>query len=55
LSGTGLILPRVFLETLGLRFLHIEKNSEVALQSWLSSLEGQFQFRDSTRQIGAAT
>jgi len=41
--------------TMGLRFLHIEKNSEVALQSWLSSLEGQFQFRDSTRQIGAAT
>jgi hypothetical protein len=41
--------------TMGLRFLHIEKNSEVALQSWLSSLEGQFQFRDSTRQIGGAT
>jgi hypothetical protein len=40
---------------MGLRFLHIEKDSEVALQSWLSSLEARFQFSDSTRQIGTAT
>jgi CheY-like chemotaxis protein len=32
---------------MGLRFLHIEKDCEVALQSWLSSLEAQVQFRDS--------
>jgi len=37
---------------MGLRFLHIEKDSEVALQSWLSSLEAQVQFRDSTERIG---
>ncbi len=33
--------------SMGLRFLHIEKGCEVALQSWLSSLESQSQFRDS--------
>ena len=32
---------------MGLRFLHIEKHSEVALKSWLSSLESQYQFRGS--------
>src|ERR1700686_5866645 len=32
---------------MGLRFLHIEKDCEVALQSWLSSLESQSRFRDS--------
>jgi hypothetical protein len=32
---------------MGLRFLHIEKDCEVALRSWLSSLESQLQFRDS--------
>jgi CheY-like chemotaxis protein len=37
---------------MGLRFLHIEKDCEVALQSWLSSLEAQLQFRDSTERIG---
>jgi CheY-like chemotaxis protein len=35
---------------MGLRFLHIEKGSEVAFQSWLSSLEAQFQFRNSTHR-----
>jgi CheY-like chemotaxis protein len=40
---------------MGLRFLHIERDSETALQSWLSSLEAQFQFRDSMRQTGSAT
>jgi CheY-like chemotaxis protein len=34
---------------MGLRFLYIEKNSGVALQAWLNSLEAQFQFRESTR------
>jgi CheY-like chemotaxis protein len=29
---------------MGLRFLYIEKHSEVALQTWLSSLEAQFHF-----------
>jgi CheY-like chemotaxis protein len=32
---------------MGLRFLHIEKDCEVALRSWLSSLEARFQFRES--------
>jgi CheY-like chemotaxis protein len=36
---------------MGLRFLHFEKDCEAALQSWLSSLEAQFQFRDSTERI----
>ena len=40
---------------MGLRFLHIEKTSEAALRSWLNSLEARFQFRDSVRQVGAAT
>ena len=31
---------------IGLRFLHIEKDSEVALQRWLSSLEAQFRFHE---------
>jgi CheY-like chemotaxis protein len=37
---------------MGLRFLHIEKDCDLALQSWLSSLEAQSQFRDSTERIG---
>jgi len=37
---------------MGLRFLHIEKDCELALQSWLSSLESQLQFRDATERIG---
>jgi CheY-like chemotaxis protein len=37
---------------MGLRFLHIEKDCEAALQSWLSSLEAQSQFRGSTERIG---
>ena len=32
---------------MGLRFLYIEKESEVALRSWLNSLEAQCQFRES--------
>jgi CheY-like chemotaxis protein len=35
--------------SIGLRFLHIEKDSEHALQSWLRSLEAQAQFRDVER------
>ena len=35
--------------SIGLRFLHIEKDSEHALQSWLRSLEAQAQFRDIER------
>jgi len=31
---------------IGLRFLHIEKDSEVALLRWLSSLEAQFRFHE---------
>jgi CheY-like chemotaxis protein len=31
---------------MGLRFLHIEKDSAAALQSWLSSLEAQSRFRE---------
>jgi CheY-like chemotaxis protein len=37
---------------MGLRFLHIEKDCELALQSWLTSLEAQSQFRDSTERTG---
>ena len=37
---------------MGLRFLHIEKDCELALQSWLSSLEAQSRLRDSTEHIG---
>src|ERR1700690_2915490 len=36
---------------MGLRFLHIEKDGKEALQSWLSSLEAQLQFRDSSGPI----
>jgi CheY-like chemotaxis protein len=35
---------------MGLRFLHIEKDAKEALQSWLSSLEAQAQFRDSSER-----
>jgi DNA-binding response OmpR family regulator len=31
----------------GLRFLYVEKDSGVALQAWLNSLEAQLQFRES--------
>jgi CheY-like chemotaxis protein len=31
---------------IGLRFLHVEKGCEMALHSWLSSLESQERFRD---------
>jgi CheY-like chemotaxis protein len=34
---------------MGLRFLYIEKDSGVALQGWLSSLEGRSRFRDFAR------
>jgi len=34
----------------GLRFLYIEKESGVALQTWLNSLEAQFRFRDSVHR-----
>jgi CheY-like chemotaxis protein len=37
---------------MGLRFLHMEKSCEAALQSWLGSLEAQSQFRGSTERIG---
>jgi CheY-like chemotaxis protein len=37
---------------MGLRFLHIEKGCEEALQSWLSSLEAQLQLCDATERIG---
>jgi CheY-like chemotaxis protein len=37
---------------MGLRFLHIEKGCEEALQSWLNSLEAQLQFRDATERFG---
>jgi CheY-like chemotaxis protein len=30
----------------GLRFLHIEKQSQAGLQTWLSSLESQFRFQE---------
>ncbi len=32
--------------SMGLRFLHVEKSCEVALRSWLSSLESQSRFRE---------
>ena len=35
---------------MGLRFLYIEKHSGVALQMWLTSLEGQLLFRESTQR-----
>ncbi len=35
---------------MGLRFLYIEKNSGVALKSWLDLLEAQCQFRESTER-----
>jgi CheY-like chemotaxis protein len=31
---------------MGLRFLHIEKQSHVGLQTWLSTLESQFRFQE---------
>jgi ActR/RegA family two-component response regulator len=34
---------------MGLRFLYVEKDSGVALQTWLSSLEAQLQFRESSQ------
>jgi CheY-like chemotaxis protein len=34
----------------GLRFLYIEKESGVALQTWLNSLEAQFRFRESAQR-----
>jgi CheY-like chemotaxis protein len=37
---------------MGLRFLHIEKDCELALQSWLTSLEAQSRLRDATEPIG---
>jgi CheY-like chemotaxis protein len=37
---------------MGLRFLHIEKDCEVALRSWLASLEAQSQFHNSTQRKG---
>jgi CheY-like chemotaxis protein len=37
--------------TMGLRFLRIEKKYDLALQSWLSSLESQSQFRGTTLPI----
>jgi hypothetical protein len=35
---------------MGLRFLYIEKDSGVALQTWLNSLESQVRFREFARQ-----
>jgi CheY-like chemotaxis protein len=35
---------------MGLRFLHIEKDSGVALRAWLNSLEGQSQVRESVQR-----
>jgi CheY-like chemotaxis protein len=37
--------------SMGLRFLYIEKDSGVALQAWLASLEAQCQFRESTQHL----
>jgi len=34
----------------GLRFLYIERESGVALQTWLNSLEAQFRFRQSAQR-----
>lgn len=36
---------------MGLRFLYIEKVSAIALKSWLTSLESQSQFRESTELL----
>jgi CheY-like chemotaxis protein len=38
---------------MGLRFLYIEKDSGVALQRWLNSLEAQFHFRESAQRTCA--
>jgi CheY-like chemotaxis protein len=35
---------------MGLRFLHIEKHSGVALQTWLSSLEAQFRLHETAQR-----
>jgi hypothetical protein len=35
---------------MGLRFLYIDKDSGVALQTWLDSLEAQFRFRESAQR-----
>lgn len=35
---------------MGLRLLYIDKDSDVALQAWLSSLQGQLQFRESSQR-----
>jgi hypothetical protein len=35
---------------MGLRFLHIDKDSGVALQTWLDSLEARFRFREFAEQ-----
>jgi CheY-like chemotaxis protein len=35
---------------MGLRFLHTDKDDAVALQAWLSSLEAQFNFRESVQR-----
>jgi hypothetical protein len=35
---------------MGLRFLYIEKDTGVALQAWLNSLEEQSQFRESPQR-----
>jgi CheY-like chemotaxis protein len=35
---------------MGLRFLYIEKHSEVALQTWLSSLEARFGFHETAQR-----
>jgi CheY-like chemotaxis protein len=37
---------------MGVRFLHIEKKCELALQSWLNSLEAQSRFRNATDSAG---
>jgi CheY-like chemotaxis protein len=34
---------------MGLRFLHMDKESGVALQTWLNSLESRFRFRESAQ------
>jgi hypothetical protein len=34
----------------GLRFLYIERDSGVAIQTWLNSLEAQFRFRESAER-----
>src|SRR5216684_6943413 len=35
---------------MGLRFLHIEKHSGVALQTWLGSLEAQFRLHETAQR-----